>query len=125
MDVMRKEKYENAIRAVKAHRIREAFELYVSLFLPSCHRTKEFVSFYRTQMASYLILKKNYRLALSEGDMVSDLIEMVYDETVTAIEKSDIPVSADGRMNILSSVEIVFPCQMDTGITSSRKCVAK
>lgn len=125
MDMVRKEQYENAMRAVKAHRIREAFELYVSLFLPSCHRTKEFVSFYRTQMASYLILKKSYRLALSEGDMVSDLIEMVYDDTVRAIENSEIPLSPDGRMNILSSVEIVFPCQMDTGISESRKCVAK
>ncbi len=125
MDMVRKEQYENAMRAVKAHRIREAFELYVSLFLPSCHRTKEFVSFYRTQMASYLILKKSCRLALSEGDMVSDLIEMVYDDTVRAIENSEIPLSPDGRMNILSSVEIVFPCQMDTGISESRKCVAK
>lgn len=125
MDRVRKEKYENAVTAVKAHRIREAFELYVSLFLPKGMRSREFLSFYRLQMASYLVLKKSVLLSIPEGDMVSDLIETVYDETVKAIEKSEIPVSPDGRMNILESVEIVFPCQKDTEERRNRRCVAE
>lgn len=125
MDRIRKEKYENAVTAVKAHRIREAFELYVSLFLPKGMRSREFLSFYRLQMASYLVLKKSVMLSIPEGDMVTDLIETVYDETVKAIEKSEIPVSPDGRMNILESVEIVFPCQKDTEVRQNRKCVAE
>ncbi len=125
MDRIRKEKYESAVMAVKAHRIREAFELYVSLFLPEGMRSSEFLAFYRLQMASYLVLKKSVLLSIAEGDMVSDLIETVYDETVKAIEKSDIPVSPDGRMNILESVEIVFPCQRDTEERRKRRCVAE
>lgn len=125
MDRKRKEKYENAVTAVKAHRIKEAFELYVSLFLPKEMRSREFLAFYRLQMASYLVLKKSVFLSIAEGDMVSDLIESVYDETVKAIDNSDIPVSSDGRMNILQSVEIVFPCQKDTEKGRKRRCVSE
>ncbi len=109
MDNARTQRYRDAVSAARSHRLKEAFELYVSLFFPSCHRTKEFTAFYRYQMATYLTEKKNYLLSLCEGDMVSSLIGMVYDETVDAIEHSDIPVSDSGRMNILESVEIVFP----------------
>ncbi len=125
MERTRKEKIETAVNAAKRHRIREAFELYVSLFLPKEGRSREFVSFYRFQMASYLVLKKNVVLSLAEGDMVSDLIETVYDETVRAMDESDIPISMDGRMNILESVEIVFPCQMDTERAEKKRCVAE
>lgn len=125
MKTDRREKCENASRLIRAHRIREAFDLYISLFMPHCHKTKEFLSFYRFQMASYLALKKNCFLALSEGDMVSDLIEMVYDETVKSIEESEIPLTPSGRMNILESVEIIFPCQMDTDNAVECKSVAK
>lgn len=121
----RREKYEDAIRAVKAHRMSEAFEIYVSLFLPRCHRTKEFLSFFRFQMASYLVVKRSFLVALSEGDMIADLIGMAYDEALENIERSEIPVTGEGRMNILESVEIVFPCQMDTEISKERKSVAK
>ncbi len=125
MDRNRKEKYENAVTAVKAHRIREAFELYVSLFLPKGMRSREFLAFYRFQMASYLSLKKSVLLSIAEGDMVSDLIETVYEETVKAIDESQIPVSPAGRMNILESVEIIFPCQKDTEVRRHRRCVAE
>lgn len=109
MDSTRISRYRDALRAARSHRLREAFELYVSLFLPSSPRTKEFTAFYRYQMATYLTEKKNYLMSIPEGDMVSSLIEMVYDEAVEAIESSDIPVSRSGRLNILESVEIVFP----------------
>ena len=109
MDNARIKRYRDAVSAARSHRLKEAFELYVSLFFPSCHKTKEFTAFYRYQMATYLTEKKNYLLSLCEGDMVSSLIGMVYDETVEQIENSDIPVSDSGRINILESVEIAFP----------------
>ncbi len=117
--------YISALKAVKANRLKEAFELYCSVFTPLGRKTKEFLSFYRYQLASYLVEKSSYQLGLGEGDMVSDLIESVYDETVRDIEESDIPVSQDGRINILESVEIIFPCQKETERREKKHCVAK
>lgn len=114
MEKRRLNMYRDAVEAVKAHRFKDAFELYCSLFLPLTHKTTEFRCFYRYQLATYLTEKKNYSLSLPEGDMVSDLIEMVYDETICAVENSDIPISDDGRINILESIEITFPCQKET-----------
>lgn len=57
--------------------------------------------------------------------MISDLIGMTYDEVVDSIENSDIPVTYSGRINILESVEIPFPCQKETKADEPGKCVAK
>lgn len=125
MDNGRKDKYENAIAAVKANRLKDAFELYCSLFFPLGHKGMEFLLFYRYQLATYLSKKRTYTLALPEGDMVSDLIEMTYDEVVEEMDNSDIPISEVGRINILEGVDIVFPCQNDTTSTNKLKRVAK
>lgn len=125
MENARMSKYINALEAVKAHRLRDAFELYISLFLPLSHKSREFLSFFRYQFSTYLSEKKNYSLGLGEGDMISDLIEMTYDEVVDEIESSDIPITQSGRINILESVEIVFPCQKETKETDWRNTVAE
>lgn len=125
MEKGRKDKYMNAIKAVKANRLSDAFELYCSLFFPMGHSGLEFILFYRYQLASYLAKKSTYTLALPEGDMVSDLIEMTYDEVVQEMDNSDIPISHDGRINILESVNIVFPCQNDTSLKKTHSCVSK
>ncbi len=125
MENGRRDVYVSALKAVKANRLKEAFELYCSIFTPLGHKTKEFLAFYRYQLATYLVEKRNYQLGLGEGDMVSDLIESVYDETVKDIEDSEIPISRDGRINILESVEIVFPCQNETERSEKKSCVAK
>ena len=117
--------YIDAMEAVKAHRLKDAFELYCSIFLPIGQRSIEFLSFFRYQLSTYLAKKNNYSLSLPEGDMVSDLIEMVYDETIDNIEESQIPISDDGRINILESVEIVFPCQKETHRDKKVLLVAK
>ncbi len=117
--------YKDALKAVEAHRLKDAFEIYCSLFLPLGKRSIEFLSFFRYQLSTYLAEKNNYSLSLPEGDMVSDLIEMVYDETIDNIEESQIPISDDGRINILESVEIVFPCQKETHKDKKALLVAK
>lgn len=125
MEKGRKDKYLSAIEAVKANRLKDAFELYCSLFFPLGHPGLEFLSFYRYQLATYLSRKSTYTLALPEGDMVSDLIGMTYDEVVDEMDHSDIPISNVGRINILESVKIVFPCQNDTDLRKRAKSVAK
>ena len=125
MENGRMSKYINALEAVKAHRFKDAFELYCSLFLPLGKRSREFLAFYRYQLSCYLSEKKSYCLGLGEGDMISDLIGMTYDEVVDSIENSDIPVTYSGRINILESVEIPFPCQKETKVDEPGKCVAK
>ena len=116
MDLGRIERYKKALECVRHHQLRDAFELYYSVFLPQRMKsTVEFNTFYRYQLSSYLEKKRNYILALAEGDMVSDLIEMTYSSVISDIEKSDIKISYKGRINILESVEIIFPCHCATG----------
>ena len=98
----------------------EIFEGYASVFLPrlgsKCPKCEEFRAFFRYQLASYLALKPGYSLALPEGDMVSDLILETYEEFEEDVEESQIPVSQEGRVNMLLNIKIHFPCQNDTDI---------
>ncbi len=124
MEKARITRYMDALSAARSHRLSDAFEIYCSLFLPRCRSgsEREFTFFFRYQLSLYLEEKKNFFLSLPEGDMISSLIETVYDDTVLAIENSDIPVSSDGRINILENVEIVFPF---SGKRKKGSCVAE
>ena len=97
--------------------LKDIFESYASIFLPrlgtKCPKCEEFRAFFRYQLATYLSLKKNYTLALPEGDMVSDLILDTYEEFEEDVSSSQIPLSNEGRVNMLLEIKIQFPCQND------------
>ena len=46
--------------------------------------------------------------------MVSDLILSSYEEIEKSIDDSEIPISREGRVNILLSAKIIFPWHNDT-----------
>ena len=96
----------------------DLFDSYVSIFLPrlgmKCPRSDEFRAFFRYQLAKYLAEKPNYYLSRPEGDMVSDLILSSYEEIEKSIDDSEIPISREGRVNILLSTKIIFPWHNDT-----------
>ena len=98
--------------------LKDIFESYASIFLPrlgnKCPKCEEFRAFFRYQLATYLSLKKNYTLALPEGDMVSDLILDTYEEFEEDVSSSQIPLSNEGRVNMLLEIKIQFPCQNDS-----------
>lgn len=109
----------NTSLAIEGGRIlKDIFESYASLFLPrlgtKCPKSEEFKAFFRYQLATYLSLKNNYSLQLAEGDMVSDLILDTYEEFEEDVESSDISISNEGRINMLLSIKIQFPCQNDS-----------
>ena len=96
----------------------DLFDSYVSIFMPrlgmKCPRSDEFRAFFRYQLAQYLAEKPNYHLSRPEGDMVSDLILSSYEEIEKSIDDSEIPISREGRVNILLSAKIIFPWHNDT-----------
>ena len=97
--------------------LKDIFDRYASIFLPrlgnKCPKCEEFRAFFRYQLATYLSMKKNYTLALPEGDMVSDLILDTYEEFEEDLSSSQIPISNEGRVNMLLEIRIQFPCQND------------
>ena len=98
--------------------LKDIFESYASIFLPrlgnKCPKCEEFRAFFRYQLATYLSLNKNYTLALPEGEMVSDLILDTYEEFEEDVSSSQIPLSNEGRVNMLLEIKIQFPCQNDS-----------
>ena len=105
--------YTKAVKEARLRHIPQAFSLYVDAFLPRLGSVyaseKEFKCFYRWQLASYLLGKKNYEVALPEGDMVSDLILDAYCDFLSEVGSSRFNITRDGRINLLSSIKIVFP----------------
>ena len=98
--------------------LKDIFDSYASIFLPrlgsKCPKCEEFRAFFRYQLATYLSMKKDYSLALPEGDMVSDLILDTYEEFEEDVSSSQIPISNEGRLNMLLEIKIQFPCQNDS-----------
>ena len=98
--------------------LKDIFESYASIFLPrlgnKCPKCAEFRGFFRYQLATYLSLQKHYTLALPESDMVSDLILDTYEEFEEDVSSSQIPLSNEGRVNMLLEIKIQFPCQNDS-----------
>lgn len=105
--------YKKAIEEASLRHIGKAFSLYVDAFLPRLHSSlcfeREFKCFYRWQLARYLYRKKNYIVALPEGDMISDLILDAYEDFLQEIDMSRFKITPEGRVNLLSSIDIVFP----------------
>ena len=110
--------YNRAVEKAKSEKYREAFELYVASFIERLSsirkREEEFRLFYRYQMAKYLQKKKKYLVSLAEGDMISDLIVSSYDEFIEGVEASAIPLTDQGRRNLLVELKIEYPCQIET-----------
>ena len=88
----------------------EAFLLRLDPFLSDC----DFIMFYRDQMEKYFAVKTNLYISLPEGDMVTDLIRMTYDDFMAEWEESPFRKSEKGRARLLSNIKIVFPVQNDT-----------
>ncbi len=113
MFAMTRNIYKKAIEEAKLKHFSKAFALYVETFLPrlctkhSCE--SEFKNFYQRQFALYFNGKKNHIVALSEGDMISDLILDAYDSFLEEIMLSPFKITKSGRTNLLSAVEVFFP----------------
>ena len=79
--------------------LKDIFESYASIFPPrlgtKCPKCEEFRAFFRYQLATYLSMKKNYTLALPEGDMVSDFILDTYEEFEEDLDESEDEISED------------------------------
>lgn len=121
--------YERAIERAKCNCLSEAFEGYVQTFLSritsSIAKNREFIAFYRYQLATYLAGKNNFLLGIIEGDMVSDLIEETYEEFENEVRCSQIKISREGRFNLLEEIKIIFPGQSDTAFEEELIRVSK
>ena len=85
----------------------------------------DFILFYRRQMENYFNIKKNLFISLPEGDMVTDLIRMTYDDFMQDWSESPFKKSKKGRERLLSSIKIIFPVQNDTLLDDERVAVSK
>ena len=110
--------YRKAIEAIKNHRLEDAFDIYVHAFLNRLNtqriHEREFIAFFRYQLAEYLCNKTNFYIALPEGDMISDLILSKYDDFVLSIEESTFPYTKESRLRLLERLNIIFPCHFNT-----------
>ncbi|MBQ0072185.1 MAG: hypothetical protein KBS81_10100 [Spirochaetales bacterium] len=109
--------YQEAVEYTRCNRLMDAFEDYCKVFFPPIlehdWNRLEFTAFFRYQLATYLSKKNNYFLGLPEGDMITDLILMYYNEFLEEVSESQIPLSKEGRRRLLSNVKIIFPCHFD------------
>lgn len=112
--------YKRALEEIKARRFEDAFDTYVNAFLKrrSAMRMKErqFVAFYRYQLANYLCTKTNFFIALPEGDMVTDLILSEYESFMEDIQDSSFPFTKESMIRLLEQLKIIFPCHFNTDI---------
>ena len=110
-------RYKSARDALRKGNLEKAFDEYVSAFLSriSDEITNELLAFFRYQFSVYLAGKGNMTVSLPEGDMITDLIMDTYHEYCKGFDTSEIAVSDQGRCNIISSCDIVFPGKNDTG----------
>ncbi|MCY1152151.1 MAG: hypothetical protein PQJ49_07170 [Sphaerochaetaceae bacterium] len=69
----------------------------------------DFLEFFKIQFIIYLLGKKKIKVALSEGDMVYDLIEDSFRQLKEEIESSPFAILDKNRRSFYKSVEIDFP----------------
>lgn len=69
----------------------------------------EFLEFFKIQFIIYLLGKKKIKIALSEGDMIFDLIEDSFNEIKEEIEDSPFAILDENRRSFYKTVEIDFP----------------
>ncbi len=69
----------------------------------------DFLEFFKIQFIIYLLGKKKIKVALSEGDMIYDLIEDSFKQLKEEIESSPFTILDENRRSFYKSVEIDFP----------------
>ena len=72
----------------------------------------EFLEFFKIQFIIYLLGKKRIKVALSEGDMIFDLIEDTFKELKKDIEDSPFMIQKENMRSFYKNVEIDFPWMM-------------
>ncbi len=72
----------------------------------------EFLEFFKIQFIIYLLGKKRIKIALSEGDMIFDLIEDTFKELNKDIEDSPFMIQKENMRSFYKNVEIDFPWMM-------------
>lgn len=72
----------------------------------------EFLEFFKIQFIIYLLGKKRIKIALSEGDMIFDLIEDTFKELKKDIEDSPFMIHKENMRSFYKNVEIDFPWMM-------------
>ncbi|MGD1816768.1 MAG: hypothetical protein ACPKNR_07040 [Pleomorphochaeta sp.] len=72
----------------------------------------EFLEFFKIQFIIYLLGKKRIKVALSEGDMIFDLIEDTFKELKKDIEDSPFIIQKENMRSFYKNVEIDFPWMM-------------
>ena len=72
----------------------------------------EFLEFFKIQFIIYLLGKKRIKIALSEGDMIFDLIEDTFKELKKDIEDSPFMIQKENMRSFYKNVEIDFPWMM-------------
>lgn len=70
---------------------------------------KEFIDFFRVQFIIYQLGKKHLDVALSEGDMIFDLIKSEWDTIKKEIENSPFRIEESCLLNWFKSIKIDFP----------------
>lgn len=69
----------------------------------------DFLDFFKIQFIIYLLGKKKIQVALSEGDMIFDLIEDTFKDIMQEIEESPFIVKNENKHSFYKTVEIDFP----------------
>lgn len=69
----------------------------------------EFLEFFKIQFIIYLLGKRRMKIALSEGDMIFDLIEEAFNEVSSEIENSPFTIKNENKQSFYKTVEIDFP----------------
>lgn len=69
----------------------------------------DFLEFFKIQFIIYLLGKKKIMVALSEGDMIFDLIEEEYNQLKDDIKASPFPIFNENKRTLYKNLEIDFP----------------
>jgi len=70
---------------------------------------EQFIDFFKVQFTIYQLGKKNIRVALSEGDMIFDLIQMEWERIQAELEASLFEIDERGLHDWYKNIEIDFP----------------
>ncbi|MGD1821173.1 MAG: hypothetical protein ACPKM0_00220 [Pleomorphochaeta sp.] len=72
----------------------------------------DFLEFFKIQFIMYLLGKKKIKVALSEGDMIFDLIEDTFIELSKEMEESPFYIKDENKRSFYKTIEIDFPWMM-------------
>ncbi len=72
----------------------------------------DFLEFFKIQFIIYLLGKKKIKVALSEGDMIFDLIEETFIQLSKEMRESPFLIKNENKFNFYQTIEIDFPWMM-------------